>query len=80
MFGRKKLYIIHEDLETPSNGIGIFGPFGESEIVERMNDAYADGLASFGSVDVIKLTDLRARRMYINSREYWMEQLAKLEE
>lgn len=73
-------YIEHEDIQTPANGIAYFGPFEESELTERLNDAYADLLAGGGNVDAVDMTDAEAAAIYINPREYWMEQLAQIEE
>jgi hypothetical protein len=72
-----KFYIEHEDIQTPANGIAYFGPFEESELTERLNDAYADLLAGSGDVDAVELTDAQAAAVYINPREYWMEQLGR---
>lgn len=72
------LYIEHEDIQTPSNGRAVFGPFDEAEVTERVNDAYADLLAGSGNVDVVELTDSEAGEIYVNPRAYWLEQLASI--
>ncbi|MDB5716120.1 MAG: hypothetical protein JWO15_3517 [Sphingomonadales bacterium] len=55
------------------------GPFEESEMQERLNDAYADLLASgLANLDDVLLSEAEAVRMYINPREFWMTQLADL--
>lgn len=71
-----KFYIEHEDVQIPSNGIAYFGPFASDEMTERLNDAYADILAGGGNVEEVYLDDGKASKIYINPREYWMEQLA----
>lgn len=73
----KKFYIWHEDVQTPSNGEAFFGPFTEDEIDERINDAYANLLAGVGNIEVYVMSDEEVAEYYINSREYWMEQLAQ---
>jgi hypothetical protein len=73
-------YIWHRDTQNFENGEAYFGPFSADEIDERVNDAYADLLAGCGEVDALVLTDKQADAMYVNPREYWMTQLAKIEE
>lgn len=76
----KRHYIRHEDVQTPENGIALFGPFEEDEVQDRLCDAYADLLAGCGNVDGVQLTDKAAARLYINPREYWMQQLHETED
>lgn len=71
-------YLLHEDLQTPENGFAYFGPFSDDEIDERANDAYAELLAGVGNLDDVDLTDKEAAKIYINPREFWMEQLSQL--
>ena len=74
-------YIFHEDIQTPENGIAYFGPFGDDEIFERVNDGVADTFAGSGNVDVIELDDAQAAAIgYINPRSFWMAQLAALDD
>lgn len=72
-------YIRHEDTQTPENGVAYFGPFAEDEMTERLNDAYGDLLAGCGDLDEEILTDEEAAGIYINPRQYWMDQLADVE-
>lgn len=72
-------YILHEDLQTPTNGVAYFGPFDESELTTRLNDAYANLLAGCGNLDEVELTDAEAAAIYINPRDYWMEQVRSVE-
>lgn len=74
-----KWYIRHEDIKHPSNGVAFFGPFEESELTERLNDRYADLMADGSELDAFWLTDEEVKDMYINTRDYWMTQLAELE-
>lgn len=71
-------YLLHEDLQTPQNGVAYFGPFGDDEIDERANDAYADLLAGVGNLEDVDLTDEDAAKIYVNPPEFWMEQLSQL--
>lgn len=70
-----KFYIRHEDVKMPENGVAYFGPFHESELYVRLNDAYADALAECGNVDVVRLSKWKSRKLFINSREFWLEQV-----
>lgn len=74
---RSHFYIWHQDLQTSENGEAYFGPFSEAEIGDRVNDAYADLLAGVGNIDAVLLTRRFARKIYINPRQYWMDQLAR---
>lgn len=75
----RKFYIWHEDVQNPENGEAYFGPFRGFEMNRRLNDAYADGLASFGNIECVRLSRQEAKVYYINPRSYWMEQLKKLQ-
>lgn len=58
-----------------------FGPFPMSEEEVRVNDAYADNLEADGlEVYSIVMTDEQAAMYHINPREFWMNQLANLQE
>lgn len=74
----RKWYIIHEDIQTPSNGVAIFGPFRGFEMSKRLNDAYADLLAGSGNVDGIALTRSYVKTIYVNPRKHWMQQLKEI--
>lgn len=75
----RRWYILHEDLQTPENGTAIFGPFWGWEISKRLNDAYADGLASSGWVEALALSRRFSKTVHINSRKYWMKQLKEIQ-
>lgn len=68
-------YLEHEDLETPENGLAIFGPFSESELEKVENDAYAEYLSSFGELCVVWIGKIRAGQVYTNTKKYWIKQL-----
>lgn len=71
----KQFYIQEEN--TRRNELAFYGPFKESEVVERLNDAFADFMAEGGAnIDAIVMSDEEASAYYINPREFWMEQLA----
>lgn len=74
----RKWYILHEDIQTPENGIAYFGPFRGWEMTKRLNDAYADLLAGCGNLDGVTLPRAYVKTYYINSRKYWMTQLKDL--
>ncbi len=70
-----KHYILEEEILTDASSY--YGPFDESELTERLNDAYADLLTGAKSnIDAVELTDEEAAKIYINPREFWMSQLA----
>lgn len=70
-------YIREEDTKTRE--IAYYGPFEESEIHERLNDAFADLMASgLANLNSFEMTDKEAECHYINPRAFWMEQLASL--
>lgn len=74
-----KLYIQEDNPKL--NELAYYGPFEPSEIQERLNDQFADLLASgLANIDAVSLTDEEAANMYINPREFWMIQLADLQE
>lgn len=73
----RALYICHVDSQTPENGIAFFGPFGDDEIEDRLNDAFADLLSGAGDVSCVELTQIEAQDLVSNTREYWMEQLQR---
>lgn len=68
-----RLYIRHEDLQTPANGWALFGPFTEMEIEERLNGPYAEALAGSGNVDAVEYTDEEVAIFCVNSRDWWLE-------
>lgn len=73
----KRLYI-QED-KPHLNKEALYGPFDQDEIQERLNDRFADYMASDkANIDAISLTDEEAAAVYINPREFWMSQLATL--
>lgn len=75
----KQLYILEENSKL--NEKALYGPFSEEEIEERLNDAFADLMASgLANIDAVSLTDEEVATLYINPREFWMEQLATLTE
>ena len=76
----KQWYIYHVDFATSEPTEGYFGPFEEGELTERLNDAYADLLAACGSLEEIELSDAEADKIYINPKEYWMNQVSAIEE
>lgn len=58
-----------------------YGPFSAEEEQERVNDAFADMLeADRLEVESILMTDEEAKTCTINSREFWMTQLALYQE
>lgn len=74
-----QLYILEENPKL--NEKAFYGPFSEEEIGERLNDAFADLMASgLANLDAVSLTDEEVAKLYINPREFWMEQLATLTE
>lgn len=70
----RRWYIIHEDVQTPENGIAYFGPFRGWEMNKRINDAYADLLAQSGNLETVGLSRKDRKSSYINPRKYWMDQ------
>lgn len=72
------LYIQEEDTELDE--VAYYGPFEDTEIEERLNDAFADYMAEgLANINAVELTDAEAADIYINPREFWMTQLADLE-
>ena len=71
----RKWYIVHEDIQTPENGMAIFGPFRGWEIDKRLNDEYADLLAACGPLEGMAYPRSYIKTVYVNSRKYWMTQL-----
>lgn len=71
-------YIWHEDERNPENGVAIFGPFKYEELIQVMNDGFADALADCGTLEEFQMSDEEASKFYINTREYWLEQAADL--
>lgn len=75
----KRLYIQEDNQKLGEEAL--YGPFDESEIQERLNDAFADLMASgLANINAVSLTDEEAATRYINPREFWIEQLATLTE
>ncbi len=72
------LYIYEQNSKL--NEEAYYGPFSEEEIEQRLNDRFADLMASgLANLDAVEMTDEEAAKFYINSREFWMNQLADLE-
>lgn len=69
-----RLYIRHEDLQTPSNGWALFGPFSAMEIEARLNGPYGDALAASGDLDAVEYTDDEIAVLHVNTRDWWMAQ------
>lgn len=70
------LYIRAKGILEDEGQLSYYGPFDESEIEERLNDAYADLLVAFNEIDAVLLSLAETAHMYINPREFWMTQLA----
>lgn len=72
----RRMYIIHDDTLDGNNGIAFFGPFKRRELQVRLNDSFANGLASIGGdVYARSMSRREAKRFYVNPREFWMEQV-----
>ena len=71
----RKWYIVHEDVQTPENGMAIFGPFRGWEISARLSDAYADLLAACGPLEGMAYSRKYIKTVYVNPRKFWMTQL-----
>jgi hypothetical protein len=69
-------YIAHDYLE---GGETYYGPFDPVEIGDRVNDEFAYHLSLTGDVLVASIGRIRAGQMQIESRQFWMDQLASLE-
>lgn len=72
----KKLYIEHEGHDE-EDGTAYFGPFGKDEIDARLNGPYADCMAQSGNIECVEMTDAEAAKIFVNTRDWWMEQEAE---
>lgn len=74
-----QMYIHEENPKLAEEAF--YGPFEPCEMQERLNDQFADLLASgLANVNAVTLTDEEAATVYINPRAFWMDQLADLQE
>lgn len=69
-------YIMHEEYKTQT----YYGPFEEGEIEERMNDEYATGLALFGRLSAVSMSEEDLTIFYVYPAEFWYEQLDRIQE
>lgn len=73
-------HYIREDNEH-LNESAYYGPFDESELDDRLNDSFADFMAEGGAeISSFEMSDEEAAKYYVNPREFWMSQIAALED
>ena len=74
----RRIYIRHQDYQGRDAGVAYFGPFSRAEINERLHDCFAEGLSQCGELECVQMNDEVAEKIYINSRFYWMAQVAEI--
>lgn len=70
------VYIMYEQYKTQT----FYGPFEEGEIEERMHDEYATGLALFGRLTAVSLSEDDKDIFYVHPAEFWYEQLEQIQD
>jgi len=69
----KRWYIVHNEIEGDQS---FFGPFRKRELDERLNDSYADFLASdCDELEAVKLSRKQVKQLeFVAPRSFWVEQ------
>lgn len=68
-------YILHTEANVIWSNDNYFGPFRKRELELRLTDEYAELLRYGGDlVGPVKLSWLEARELFIQSRDWWLEQ------
>lgn len=75
----KRWYIAHTAIEGDT---AFFGPFKKRELQTRLNDSYADFLASdCDELEAVKLSRKQVKQLeFVASRSVWVEQAQVHEE
>jgi len=74
------LFYIRFTHENPDMGVAYYGPFPQSQMNHRLNDAAAVEMEEWGTVDAVPIEEVDPNTTFINSPEAWIAEAIVAEE